>query len=91
MERQYKLEIVSKVGDFMDCKVNGEFYSMEKFRAIHQEPYYEPFFGWYVAESWICKGTLLIIYHRVGEVGADKPDREPDYSTEDGIDFLKLA
>ena len=88
MTRQYNIEIMSIIGDFMDCKINGKFYSMERFRAIQSAPFYEPFFGWYVAEGWEDKDTLLIIYHKVGETGADSPDREPDYNTDDGIDLL---
>lgn len=90
MERQYKLEIINKNANFMECKINDQLYCTERFRPIGAEPFYEPFFGWYVAEGWEHRGTLLVIYHRVGEVGADSPDREPDYSTDDGIDLFEV-
>lgn len=91
MDRANKLEIIDRREGFIDCKVNGAFYSFNRFNAIQSAPFYEPFLGWYVAEGWESKGTLLIVYHRVGETGADSPDREPDYSTDDGFDMLKLV
>lgn len=51
MDRTNKLEIINRREGFMDCKVNGAFYSFSRFNAIQSAPFYEPFLGWYVAEG----------------------------------------
>lgn len=87
-----ELEILDRTEFFMDCKINGKFHQMRKEISISQAPYYEPFFGWYVAEGWQGMHgdpTLLIIHYKVGGVKAVAPEREVDYSRCNGMDVYE--
>lgn len=70
------LKIVNRYGDgnYLDCKINDRFYTMKKYNAITPTPYYEPHFGWFIAEGWLSDDyELLVITHKVGNIGANEP------------------
>jgi hypothetical protein len=75
-------------------------YTLRRNNAFTSTPFYEPFFGWFVAEGWDTlsgpdynyANGLLIIYHKVGEVDTNMPWLPViDWSTHDGYDYLKYV
>ena len=86
--KEFEFELIERGTIYLECAIDGCWYQLQKFNAIPTEPYYEPFFGWFVAEAWEGDGCLLILYHSVGPAGEDKPTKEVDWSTINGADFF---
>ena len=75
-------------------------YALRRNNAFTSTPFYEPDFGWFVAEGWDTlsgpdytrANGLLIIYHKVGDEGTAMPWLPViDWSTHDGYDYLKYV
>lgn len=78
-------------------KVKGKKLRATRANEIPATPFYEPFYGWFVAEGWTTRDNdgraegLVIIYHKVGEVGVNTPAHPPKWDKIDGFDLLKYV
>lgn len=99
IHKNSELKIIERSfsGGVATIELNGERKEVTRAREITANPFYEPFFGWFVAEGWNTKNCydrcegLIIIYHKVGNVGENTPAHPPKWDKIDGFDYLKYV